>query len=131
MPSFDTITVLDGESTPVSHEFKPRGKDAQGVTRYNESDGVPIGDNQLSVSLRNSAGKYRAKFVLAIPVTVDETINGVSVPKVTRTAYCNVEFNFSEASTTQERTNIVRMASNLLAGEATSDAVLIDLEDVY
>lgn len=131
MPAFATITVDDRESTPVAHAFTPRS-DSNGVAEFRESTGVPIGDSVLTISLRETSGKYRARIKMAMPTVVTETINGVDYPKVARTAYADLTVTFADSSTLQERKNLIGMFANTLAASQTvPNGVLTSLEEVY
>jgi len=131
MPTFATITINDGESTPVAHAFAPDSKDPNGVALFIESDGVPANDNMLSLSLRKTTDKRRCRLVMKIPEVQTETINGISRSVVVREAIADLTVTFSKESTTQERTNLIRLMSNALAGNATVDGVLVSLEGIH
>lgn len=133
MPSFASITVNDGEDTPVSHTFLPSTIDPKtGVAKLKESDGTPIGDNIVTMSLRETDQYYKGRLLLAMPVVVTETINGVNVPKVSRTAYADLNLSFDKTSTTQERDNVLILLSNMFAGGVTMvDGTFRDLEGIY
>lgn len=134
MPQLQSVVLKDRATpTPVDHTFIPRDIRSD-VGTVIETTGVPVGDSRLSVSLRRTSqnGKYKAEVKLAIPVVVNETINGVTVPKVARTAFADVTFTFDQLSTEAERNNIVGMLADALA----SDKVLINdtvvkLQGVY
>lgn len=131
MPALQNLVLTDRAGTPVNHTFTPMSRTA-GVAVVAKSSGVPIGNWTLSIGTRRSASRRRITLKLAIPVTATETINGVSAPKVVRTSYANVEFNFDVASTTQERDDIVGMLRSALADTAVLvDKTVVDLEDVY
>lgn len=131
MPSFATITVDDREDTPVAHVFTPTSID-NGVGTFHERDGVPIGDNKLTLSARKAGSKYKTRLVLSIPVMVTETINGVDSYKVVRTAFADVNFTFDESSSDQERENVMGIVANALAsGQSTVIGVLQDLEGLH
>jgi len=131
MPTFATITINDGESTPVAHAFAPDSKDQNGVALFIESDGVPANDNMLSLSLRKTTDKRRCRLVMEIPEVQTETINGISRSVVVREAIADLTVTFSKESTTQERTNLIRLMSNALAGDTTVDGVLVSLEGIH
>ena len=102
MPSFTSVAINDGETSPVEHTFNPKFVDSNGVGKLYETDGVPIGDNQLSVSARETnTGKYKCRLVLQMPQTVSETVNGVSREVVERVAFGDIQLSFDSASTTQ------------------------------
>lgn len=132
MPALTSITVDDRESTPVSHTYNPTTPKGN-VWNWVNSDGVPIGDEQLSLSItKTPSGKYKVRWKLADPVVVTETINGVDRPSVERTAYAEIHFTFDEDSSAQERKNLVGKTYNLLAsGQAFTTSVNEDLEGVY
>lgn len=116
MPAITTITVNDGESTPVAHTFeRVGGIDKNGVIYLRESDGVPFGDNALSISLRRPTNKVKGRLVLKVPVIATETINGVDSPKWQREGIISLDTTFDEQSSIQERKNALTMFVNALA----------------
>lgn len=132
MPQLQTLTINDGETTPVSHVFVPENIDKNGVARLKKSNGVPLGDEVATISLRRVNSHFKGRLVLAVPVVVNETINGVTVPKVVRTAYADLTVTFDQTSTTQERKNVLVMMSNALGGgKVLVDSTLKDLEGIY
>lgn len=132
MPQLQSLTIEDGETTPVSHTFVPENIDNNGVARLKESDGTPIGDNVVTISLRKADSKYKGRMVLVMPEVVTETINGVSVPRVARTAFADLSLTFDQTSTVQERTNVLRLLADALGSGATLvDSTFINLEGIY
>jgi len=131
MPAFSSISVNDRESTPAAVVFAPQSND-KGVAAFRNSTGVPVGDKIITISTRRTSDKVIVRMKVKDPVVVDETINGVTQPKVSRTAYADVTFSFSVSSSLQERKNAVGYLYGLL-GEATSlpNSVLTALEDIY
>lgn len=132
MPALQSISVNDRTTpTPVAHVFQPRDV-SSGVGVVVNSSGVPVGEEKLTVSSRKSGSKYKGKVVLTIPVVVNEVINGVTTPKVARTAYVTVETSFDETSSTQERTNAMGMIADALGTSKTLvHNTLVGLEGVY
>lgn len=131
MPAFGNITSNDGESTPVTHTFVPQNI-AANVASLLESTGVPLADKRLTVSLSKTADKNRSKVAikLAWPITQDSTVNGVTIPVLTRTAYAEVNFTFDPTSTKQERKNLEYVIKNLLAN-SDINKVIEDLQSIY
>ncbi len=113
MPQLQNIVVTDRATTPVNHTFVPRSRE-NGVGTVVESTGVPTGEPKLTVSMRQSGNRYRGKMNLTVPVVQNETINGITEPKVLRTAYSTVEFVFDSKSTLQERKDLVGMTMSAL-----------------
>jgi len=131
MPALQSISILDRAATPVAHVFQPRDVSG-GVGLVVNSTGVSVGEERLTVSMRKAASKFRGKLSLAIPVVVNETINGVTRPSVVRTAYANIEVTFDETSSTQERTNIIGMLADALnPSKPLVHKCFVELEGVY
>lgn len=120
MPQLNTLVLKDGKATPANHTFTPRDI-LNGVATVAESSGIPLGDNRVSVSLtRNSNGRIKPVTKFVFPVLQNETINGVTTPKVVRTAYAEVSFNFDQTSSEAERKDVVAMVSSALTSAAGS-----------
>lgn len=134
MPQLQSVVLTDRQATPVAHTFTPKDITSQGVAQVVETNGVPIGNSRLSISLRQTgvAGRYKAEMKLAVPVVVNETINGVSAPKVVRTGYADVSFTFDPTSTEEERNDVVGMLQSAFAESAVliNDTV-VKLQGVY
>lgn len=132
MPQLQTLVLTDRTpTTAVDHTFQPRDIKS-GVGSVVESSGVPIGDKRFTISLRQVNSRYRAQMQLAVPVVQTQTINGVSTPVVVRTAYADVTFTFDNASTEQERTNLVGMLQSSLAeSKVLVNDTVVKLQGVY
>lgn len=133
MPQLTSITVDDGETTPVSHTFTPDNIDPKtGVAYLSETTGVPLGDNKITISLRPSADgtKKKARFVFSMPQVVTNTTTGVV--SVDHVAFGDANFTFDLKSTTQERKNLVAIMVNAFGGSSSMvDTILEDLRGVY
>jgi hypothetical protein len=132
MPALQTVTVNDRTPvTPVAHVFTPKDV-SSGAGLVVNSTGVPVSDEKLTVQMKKSGKLYRGKLTLTDPVVATETINGISTPKLVRTAYATLDVTFDELSTTQERTDLIGMLANALATSVTLvHKALVDLEGVY
>lgn len=132
MPNLTSIAVNDRESTPVTHTYEPQGIDSNGVGRLAVPASVKIGEEKLSLSIRQSGTKWKVRAVMTDPVLVTETINGVDRNEVERVGIANIEFTFDERSTTQERANLVGKLANLL-GQSTGfpNDIFVDLESFW
>lgn len=132
MPQLQSITLKDRVTpTPVDHVFAPRDV-SQGVGVVVSNSGVPLGEEVLTVSMKKTPTKYRGRLTLKVPVVQTETINGISSPKLVRTAYASVEVVFDEKSTLLERQNLVGMlASSLAADKVLVNDAFTKLEGVY
>lgn len=132
MPQLQNLVLKDRKTTPVDHTFIPRDI-RQNVGTVVESNGVPVGNSRYSVSLRlTPSGKYKAELKLAVPVVANETINGVSVPTVTRTAFADLVFTFDQHSTEAERDDLVGMlADSLASSKVLVNDTVVKLQGVY
>ncbi len=130
MPAFASFSVNDRAATPVAHTFAPRSKDP--LPTWCEAGAMPAGERKFTLFSRKSGEKYRITLRLSNPTVVTETINGVSVPKVARTQYGEVNFTFTSDSTLQERKDTVGMLMNALGASVTQiDAALTALESIW
>lgn len=85
------------------------------------------------MSLRRTGNtRYKAQLQLVMPVTQNETINGIVTPKVVRTAYADVSFTFDATSSDQERKDLVGMLqSSLDAAKVLVNDTVVNLQGVY
>lgn len=126
-----SVVVNDRATTPVAHTFAPR-RISTDLALFVETGSVPFGERKLSISQRQSGGKYRVRVKLENPVLVTETVNGVSVPTVPRTSFADVTFTFDQYSTLQERKDTVGMFANALAAAQTMvDSSVTGLEGIW
>jgi hypothetical protein len=103
-----------------------------GVATFLSSSGVPVGDKKITASTRRANARIRHKLVFTDPIVVNEVINGVTRPSVDRVNYVNVEFNFADNSTRQERDDLVgKFYSSLASGQVALMAMIVDGEGFY
>lgn len=131
MPQIANLILTDRAAVPVNHTFTPRDA-AGGKGVLVSNTGVTVGEKRFTIaSSVNSNGKTVVRGKLILPVVATETINGVSMPKVVRTAYANFDLSFDATSTEQERKDAVGMiASSLDAAKWVND-VTTKNETVY
>jgi hypothetical protein len=131
--AFTTIQVDDKESTPVTHDFEPKFIDGVIARFVEKSASSSLGFMPLSISIREPNRQtqkdlhYTVRIQWAMPVTVDETINGVTVTKVDHVNYSDQTLKISASATEQERQNFAEMDANL-RDQAGYRAVVEDLE---
>jgi len=133
MPQLQNVVLTDRASTPVNHTFVPRDI-VNGVGTVTETNGVPVGEPRLSVSLRRTSqnGKYKGELKLAVPVVANQIVNGVTVPTVVRTAFADLTVTFDPLSTEQERKDIIGMLqSSLDASKVLVNDTFVKLQGVY
>lgn len=132
MPQLQNLVLTDRATTPVNHTFVPR--DIIGVVAtVVESTGVPVGNNRVSMSLRNTGqGNYRATLQFAFPIVASQVVNGITTPVVVRTSYVDLEFKFSNNSSEQERKDVVgQVMSALDPSKVLINDLLTKLQGVY
>lgn len=132
MPQLTSLVLKDGKATPANHTFTPRDI-VNGVATVAESSGIPIGDTRISVSqTRNSNGRHKHTTKFVVPVLQTETINGVSTPKIVRTAFAEVHFNFDQTSNEAERKDVIAYVSQaFLSTSALTFESASKLEGIY
>lgn len=116
MPAFANIGGTDygaHGATPVTHTFIPNNIQ-DNVATYVEAGATPLNDLKVSISKRITTENGRIKYVykLSIPVTATETINGVSSPKLLRTAYAELTLTADASSSVQEREDLLALVKN-------------------
>jgi hypothetical protein len=132
MPQLQNLVLTDRKATPVAHTFVPRdieGRSAQVV----EAGATPIGDNVVIITHNTTKnGRRTINVRLVLPVVATETINGISSPKLLRTAYAKAEFNFAPDSTEAERNDAVGMFADAMGtGKALINDTVVKLQGIY
>ncbi len=135
MPANTTIAIKDGAATPITHNFNPSSIDANGVALYKERvSGIPIGQPQLSLSVRAPAGNsvtYKVVGKLTMPKVVQTTdTTGKAVTSVDYSVLGTFEIVVPQKADKIDRTNIRALLSNALQ-HATVVSMIDDLEGVW
>lgn len=130
MSQFSLMILQDHAS--ANHTFKPKNVQ-NGVAKWAESVGVPIGDRTITASSTTTTnGRMKSTLKIACPVLQDNIVGGVSRPIVVRTAYADVTFNFPADSTHDERDDILYYLRAMLAPDNTQiRPTLVDGEGIY
>jgi hypothetical protein len=113
MPAAATLSINDGQTTPVAHSFTPAGQTGSKVEWNEKTAGIPGGYFVLSHELIKPGtpdAAYRIKIGLNVPATA--TVDGSLA--VVRNSSAQVVFNFSQSSTLQERKDLVAYVTNTL-----------------
>lgn len=135
MPALSTITVSDRESTPVAHSFEPYQIDKNGVAVYRDYDanGVPLGDNILSIGINETAERLNGTLKLSMPTLSTTTDDGGNdTYGVSRVARVTVSVSFDKESTSQERANAIGLVQSALASSIDQvNAVFVENQRVY
>lgn len=138
MPTFATITINDGQGTPVAHAFSPGHIKGDIATYMDRVGGIAVGYPILSISLRAPLAKgarvYKATVKVLSPtleVTSPSTGTGIQ-PAPTKGYDCTFigDFLLPERASKANRADIIAFARNALA-HATVKTVIEELENVY
>lgn len=137
MPQATAFLLSDGKATPVVHTFNPAKPDKNSAQVWEEksSTGVILGSSYLKVDVtrpREPSAMQRVRVNLSVPVMVTSTPPGATAPVTTvdYTDYVNIEFAYSQKSTTQDRKDIRSMLLDLLA-ESQFIAIHDNLEGAW
>lgn len=112
MPALQNLVVSDRQATPVNYTLVPDNRldgGNIGVVSAADATGAAITKKSLSIGRKKSGNRIRITERWKFPTIVTETINGVSSPKVARTGYIDVTFNFEESHTAAERKDMLGM----------------------
>lgn len=136
MGQISTLTLNDGQTTPVAHTFVPANPQSgsESATWYDKSVGTPLGYRKISLKvLFQPSGISRVKIIIADPILVDPS-DGCCVTQntaaVAYTDFAHLEFTVPWQSTQANRKDILAYAKNLLANAVVTSAV-VDLEPVW
>lgn len=137
MPAITTLTVTDGQATPVAHSFAPKSVVGNIATFVDRSASAAIGFNIATISVTSPAKgskNYRIRLKVVAPVLEvvnSSTYSGIA-PAPTK-AYDTIfdgEFVLPERSTALDRANLLAYARNWIGGTFFGTVVL-NLENIW
>lgn len=133
MPALQNLVITDRQGTPASITLTPDGeKDGFYTVAAADASGVGISKKRLSLSRRVSGNRIRTTEKWAFPIMVTEVINGVSVPKVARTAYVDIVWNFDSTHLETERRDVIGYIYSAHAvGKALTEDTIQKDQSVY
>jgi hypothetical protein len=132
MAAASSITINDGQTTPVAHTFVPARKNGQ-VVEYEErvTAANPAGFFTLAISQGDSKSAspvIRTRISVAVPVEVLDSSTGLySYPYTSR---ISIDVLLPKNATAAIRADVAAYAKNLLA-HATIVSLLKDLDAPY
>lgn len=138
MSAIASMTLADGQATPVNHTFAPVGIDQASVAKWaDRSGGIALGFPAVSFSLRAPSKASRnfrltAKVVTPVlEVTSPSTATGIQpAPTLAYNLVANVDIILPERSTVAQRKDLLAYLQNYLASTVVESAVE-DFEQVY
>lgn len=141
MATLASITINDGQATPVAHTFVPLGPVGQDATALllDKTGGIAIGYPKLQYSLRAPLNKvnaglaskadrvYRARIKIDLP-TMESTsaATGTGIPPAPTVAYIHTvdcTFTLPERGTLAERKNLRAFIRNFLADTVAANLI--------
>jgi len=139
MAAIATITMNDGQTTPVSHSFTPSSVAGDLATWLDRAGGIAVGYPKITLSVRSPLARstnrvYKVTVKIWSPtleVTSPSTGSGIQ-PAPMKAYDCVFEgiFTLPERTTKLNRQDIYAYIKNLLALTPVKTAVE-DLENVY
>jgi len=117
----DTISINDGESTPVQHDFVVSRVSPELSIFQDRSPGLISAFNIVSIGTRYASSRnngQKVTFKLELP-TMDTEVPTTVAHK----NYFEATFSISHSATLQERKNLLALARNLLADSVATDSV--------
>jgi len=138
MSAIASMTLADGQATPVNHTFAPVGIDQASVAKWaDRSGGIALGFPTVSFSLRQPTKASRnfrltAKVVTPVlEVTSPSTATGIQpAPTLAYNLIANVDIVLPERSTVDQRKDMLAFLQNYLASAVIESAVE-NFEQVY
>lgn len=140
MTAIAALTLLDGQTTPVSHTFSPVNIDQAGVARWADRvGGIALGFPVLSFSNKSPVSKgsrnFRQTVKIVVPVmeqTSASTATGIQpAPTKSYDLIFNGEFILPERSTLAQRNDLLAYVKNFLANASVITAAVQNFESVY
>lgn len=134
MASIRPVTLIDRQTPAVSTVFNPRSiTNGVGSLVASGPQGTAIGESVLSVSGRQTPNRrFKSRLKLAIPRTVEETLNGVPVVKVLGVSYVTVDFDIDPMFTSSDCQDLAGLVESALASDQAFLApVLYGRENVH
>lgn len=125
MAAFASVVLKNAADVDVT--FAPRDIN-NGVALLVKSDGVPVGEKRLVLTMARptASGRRKVSFKIVVPIVQDVEVAGVTKPTVVRTAYADVVFQFDSTSSATERNDIrdhVRTLLNTTFAELAVDSL--------
>jgi len=122
MPAIASLSINDGQTTPVAHTFSPVTTDGSKAEFAERSASSPAGFYMLTHEVRRPATAAAAhRILIGLNVPVMATVNGV--PTVVRNSSAQVILNLSNQSSEQERKDLLAYVKNILSNSSVATTV--------
>jgi hypothetical protein len=129
MPSASTVSIYDGQATPVSHDFVPLSVTPSRTVLVNRESDTSAGQMQLIVGLDpaksgRKTNRVNIRFNFPVEHTVDEVV------QVAYTARFSGDFVLPEEMTQAQLDDFAAYCKNALA-DAVINGYLSDLDPMW
>lgn len=129
MSAITTLTLADGQATPVNHTFVPSQPQSGNSPAIwlEKSATSPTGYWRITSQVtRNGNGVFKTRFLVAIPILAAVPAGccvDTNTPVVSYTELCNIEFSSPSGSTRAQRKDLRAIVRNLLDSTMAAAAV--------
>lgn len=120
MAQLSNIVINDGTADVT---YVPYQIDSGNIARLRTNTDLAIASSELSVNARNGSTNRNVTLKITLPTVVDETVNGVVSPRVTRTRTVSVDLSLPKTTTSAERLAARVMLSNLLKNALVASVI--------
>lgn len=137
MPAFSSVTLNDGQATPVAHVFQPNSLVGELASFQDRSGGIALGYPVITILAADAAkgsavAKVRAKIVVPILETVTGSSTGgfAPAPEKAMDLTADMLFLIPIRSTLAHRKDLLAYSKNLLSN-ALMTALVETQEKIY
>lgn len=137
MPTFGRISIANGLSTPVVHNFDPANNDSEGQKRVSSYEdrvtGTPVSFAKLGIIVTQGTPIRTVRLTIRVPTM--EAVAGSSptgyqpAPREAFHEMVTLEFKTHQRGTIDGRKDLLAYAKNILA-HAVVSSVLVDGESI-
>lgn len=129
MPSATNLSIYDGQSTPVAHDFAPLAVSPENTTWVNRDSDTSAGNLQVIARFSPAkTGRPSNRINLRFNMPVEHTVDGVV--KVAYTARLNADVVLPEEMTQAQRDDMAAYIKNMLA-DTVINGYISDLDPAY
>lgn len=122
MPAIASMSINDGQATPVAHTFAPVSTTGALANWADRSPGKPAGFRTASHEVAGPSGpRITNKITMGFKFPVIETVNGVDT--VTRYSSGQIILQLHPDSTLQERKDVLAYMTNFLSDASVKTSV--------
>lgn len=129
MPSASTIALLDGQATPVSHDFVPMSVDSQSTIFTNREAATSAGQMQLITGF-SPATSNRATNRITIRFNMPVEYTAGALTSVLYTARLSCDVVLPELMDQATRDDFAAFCKNALS-DTVVNAIISDLDPVF